>query len=272
VDWRVPRLFDLPVIYAREYPRLFESTVPNVLAGALAPLVPLALSLLKAPVSRIRVIGAVMLAPIVIVVLLLQSRGALFGLGLGLVVWLCLLNRWFIPVAPVAALVLLLLYRQLGGPPPVTFLYGPVGHDLAETVGERDFLFRQGTALLLAHPVLGIGLGAYETVAPYAPPFSPVEPGPVNPHTHNVLVQVGLDTGLIGLVSFASILALAVYAGWLGYRRTTARMLALGVLAAFVVMLAHGTGDSAVWGFKASIILWLVCACALVFDKIEVEL
>jgi hypothetical protein len=83
---------------------------------------------------------------------------------------------------------------------------------------------------------------------------------------------VGLDLGLVGLASFATVIGLSMYAAWRGYRARVTRPLAIGVLAAFVVVLAHGLGDSAVWGFKAGILLWLLCASALVFDKIQVEL
>jgi O-antigen ligase len=92
------------------------------------------------------------------------------------------------------------------------------------------------------------------------------------PNAHNLWLQVGLDTGLVGLLSFIAfwvVLAVIVFGA---YRAGHGRDLAIGVLAALAVMAVQEWGESDYWGYKASFVMWYVFGLALLFDKTTIEL
>ncbi|MCC7161385.1 MAG: O-antigen ligase family protein [Anaerolineae bacterium] len=266
VPFRGAPMIPIPFFYEQNWTLLFETTNGNVMAGALAPILLIALACLRVPERRIRAAAALALVPITLILFLLQVRGAWLGVAVGLIVWAALYNRWLVPALPLLLLGALALNNALGGMSPADFLYGPVGTELSESVDERQELWGQAVRLLSQSPLFGIGVGGYTYVAPFAPPFA--ERGLKDvPHAHHLFLQVGLDTGIIGLLSFVAFwLALAVGV-WRGYRGSVARDLAIGVLAAMAVIVTHGWGDSIFWGFKAAFIMWFVLALALLFDK-----
>lgn len=255
---------------AAAFPKLPKVTNANILAGALAAVVPFALALSVGRAAPWRVLGAVALAPMAIILILLQSRGALFALGVGLAAWATLYRRWLLPVLPFALLGALLWNNAVGGPPPAQFFYGKIGTPTGGTLAERQTMWMQAILLLRQSPLVGIGLGAYPRVAPYALPFSASAPGTVQPHAHNLFIQIALDTGILGLVTFLALLFGALRPLWRAYRLRFERDLAIAALAAFVVVVVHGLGDTIVWGTaKSSVVLWILFALAVSFDKLD---
>ncbi|MCL4394688.1 MAG: O-antigen ligase family protein [Chloroflexi bacterium] len=270
VEWSGAKLFGLSAFYDQVWPRLPKATNANILAGALAPIVPLALALAMKGERRWRILGAVALAPLGLILVLLQSRGALFALAVGLAVWATLYRKWVLPIIPIALLGVLAFNQRVGGPPPAQLFYGKIGTVTGGTLFERQDMWRQSLELIAQSPVLGIGLGAYPRVAPYAPPYSPAHPGMVENHTHDLFLQVALDTGVVGLAGFIAILALSIYAAWRAFRQKVETHLAIGLLASFVVVVIHGLGDTAMWGSaKSSVVLWMLFALATRLDKVK---
>lgn len=267
VPWRGAPMFPLPFVYEQNWPLLFETANVNVMAGALAPILVLALTLLNAPNPRVRLIGALALAPLAIILFLLQSRGAWLGVAVGVLIWAALYNRWFVPALPILLLSALVLNNAFGGVSPTQFFYGPVGAELNESAAERQVLWEQGLNLLAQSPLQGIGVGSYSYVARVAPPFSLLAPGKSLPNAHNLFIQIALDTGILGIASFLGMWVALLLVTWRAYRTRATRDLAIGVLAALAVILAHGLGESAYWGFKTSFVMWFICALALLFDK-----
>jgi tetratricopeptide (TPR) repeat protein len=79
-------------------------------------------------------------------------------------------------------------------------------------------------------------------------------------HAHNVLLQVGLDYGLAGLVAFVGVAVAAVEAGLRVLNTQGARkahLLAAGLLGSLCAYLAFGTIDAVVLGAKPSLLFWL---------------
>lgn len=272
VPWRGAPMIPVPLVYEQQLPLLFETANVNVMAGALAPMVPLALALLKAPNARERRIGAAALAPLAVMLFLLQSRGAWVGVAVGIVIWASLYNRWIVPALPLLLLVALVLNNAFGGVTLPQFFFGPVGVELNESVVERQAIWGQALTLLSQAPLLGIGVGGYKYIAPMTPPFALREPKVDLPHAHHMLLQIALDTGIIGLASFVGMWVTLTIGVWKAYRARASRDLAIGVLAALAVIFVHGWGESAFWGFKASFVMWFVMALALWFDKSVIKM
>ena len=87
-------------------------------------------------------------------------------------------------------------------------------------------------------------------------------------HAHNVFLQVGVDLGLPGLISYVALLVVAAQAGWQKIRRGGwARWLALGVLAGLVGFHVYGMADTLALGSKPSFLFWwLLGLLAVEFD------
>jgi len=263
VSWSANKLFGLPAFYEAWWPHLAEETNPNILAGALAPIVPIALALIAQGERRQRMLGAIALAPILLILLLLQSRGAVFGLAMGLIVWLALYNRWVLPFVPFGILAILAINNAMGAVSFTNLFYGETGTGSPGTLFQRQDLWLQSLFLIRQSPVFGIGLSGYPHLAPVTWPNSPAQPGGSPNHAHNLFLQVALDTGVLGLAAFVAILVLAWRTVWSARHSQPQRHLTIALCASWVVLIVHGLGDVIVWGTaKSSIVLWVLLAMA----------
>lgn len=269
VSWSANKLFGLPAFYEAWWPHLAEETNPNILAGALAPIVPIALALVVQGERRRQILGAVALAPILLILILLQSRGAIFGLAIGLVVWLALYNRWVLPFVPFGILAILAINNAMGAVSLANLFYGETNTGSPGTLLQRQDLWLQSLFLIRQSPVFGIGLSGYPRLAPTAWPNSPTQPGGSPNHAHNLFLQLALDTGVLGLAAFTAMLWLALRSVWAARQVQTHRHLAIALFASLIVLIVHGLGDVIVWGTaKSSIVMWVLLAMAL---KIETK-
>jgi putative inorganic carbon (HCO3(-)) transporter len=180
------------------------------------------------------------------------------ALGLALAIGATLYRRWALPLIPIALLFALALNNVTGGP-PVSELKG--ASSLPEGFAGRQEIWIFAIGMILRSPLVGIGLGAYPQVA--ATQLSGILTGPALSHAHNIFLQVALDTGLIGLAAFIGLLVIAIRLLWRAYRMNFERHLAIGMLSALVVILAHGMIDSATWGAKPSVLLWMLLGLAV---------
>lgn len=265
VQWSPDKVYPLP--FLAEFNPPTAGINPNLVAGVLAVVLPLAASLMFA--KRWRVLGAVALVPLILGLIVLQSRGALFGLVAGLTLSATALRKWLLPLLLLVVLAGAGANYFWGGASLAPYVLGRRGTATSGTTLERVALWRQAFDLLGSHPLSGLGFGAYPSVAPYAPPYSPSSPGPSEPHAHNLFLQVGLDTGLPGLVGFVLILLWAMGSAWGAHARGFVSPLALGVLAALGVVAVNGLVDSVLWGFKSGVTIWVLFALALALVRLE---
>ncbi len=254
-------------IYAA-LPRLFKISNPNIVAGGLVILAPFALALVVQKDWAWRAVGGVALAAMGLAMLLLDSRGALFALGFGIAVWVTLYRRWVLPLIPLGLIALLAMNQALQGPSIAQFVYGKIGTPKGGTFVERQEMWGQAASLIRSSPFFGIGLGAFPRVASVTAPYSPENPGPSPNHAHNTFFQVGLDTGVPGAVAFIALLFSGVYFAWRAYRAGIERDAAIALLAAYAVLIAHGMGDTVVWGTaKTGLTFWVLQSLGISFDK-----
>lgn len=270
VNWSPNKLFGVPAFYDASWPRLPKLTNSNILAGALAPIVPMSLALVMLSEKRWRAVGAISFAPLTIILVLLQSRGALFALAFGLAIWITLYRRWVLPLIPLGLITFLYINTQQGWSSPAQLIYGAPGTAGVGTFIARQDLWIQALYLIRQSPLVGIGLNAYPQVGPVSFPYAPEHPGSIYPHAHNLFLQVALDTGTIGLASFVVLMVLAMRIAWQAYNNHFERHLAIGLFSAFVVVIVHGLGDVIVWGpSKSSVVLWILLGIAFAFDKVR---
>jgi putative inorganic carbon (HCO3(-)) transporter len=276
VSWTADKVYTLPSFLDWTLRPPGEGTNPNIVAAVIVLTFPLAVALLWAPGRLLRWLGASALGPLAVGLLVLQARGAWFALPGGFAIGAAFYRRWLLPLVPLLLLAALALNQSLGGGDRLSdIVYGKVGTRTSGTLMERQAMWAQAVELLRGHPLTGIGLGAYPFVAPYAPPYSLDAPALVQPHAHNVFLQVALDTGLLGLAGFCGVWGLAALAAWRAWSRRVAAPLPLGILAAFGVALVHSLGDATFWGLKAGWALWCLFGLALAAgstaDETELE-
>jgi putative inorganic carbon (HCO3(-)) transporter len=247
------------------YPEMFlglprVATVnPNQFAGALELAVLPALALVIGS-RRWRALGVLGLPPVLLGLALLQSRGALVGLGVGVVVFGALYNRWFLPGLLLLAVGLAAVNYGLGGPVPVDVVLARSETSAQGNLEERVALW-QVTSRWLVDAPWGLGAGGYPLY--HDALLSDAFDETLRPHTHELFLQVGLDTGLVGLAGFVSLVTVAVAGLWRAYRRRRTRHLYIAFLATWAVMLAHGAVDTVYWGNRASLFWWAALGISL---------
>lgn len=271
--WNRAKLFSAPRLYDR-IPALllpYETVNRNVLAGALALLVPVSGALLlfaplsflsKAQARSSRVGLLVATLTMLTVTILTQSRGAYLALTIGLLV-MALLRRpellWGTPLllTGVGAAV-----RRFGLYPLVDAM---LVTDSLDSLEARRQIWSAALGMIGHSPLTGIGLGTFGQVLSGVYPL-PVRHGrqaSIN-HAHNLFLQVGVDLGLAGLGAFVALLVISLRTAWRVWRFRggkawpDANALGLGLLISLVVMVLHGLVDAVTWGTKPSVIPWLV--------------
>jgi putative inorganic carbon (HCO3(-)) transporter len=256
--------------------RLGETINPNILAGAIVVLLPLIVALavgaLDAAAPRrfnrwLRALLWVLAGVIVAVVTLAASRGALLGIGAGLLV--VVLWRWprLLWATPLVLLALVGVLMWVG---PTTLLSQPGSGGAVGGLDERLEIWSRGLYALQDFAFTGVGLGHFNRVIPLLYPYFLISPSVDISHAHNLVLQVGVDLGIPGLVAWlAMLIAVFVLLGRVLYRRphNVTTTLAAGVLGGLAAMLVHGVLDAPLWGAKLAFTPWLLFALAILLER-----
>ena len=180
---------------------------PNDLALNMVVFMPFALSsaFKPGPTPR-RMIAATCGLLMVATIFFTRSRGGFLGLGAMLVVLVASSVR-VRPAVGVAAIVAVLAAVPLA---PASFWGRMVSIFDAEkdTTGSRQArieLLKEGVRVFAAHPVMGIGLGQFIN-------YEPEERKEAWNVTHNAILQVAAELGLLGLIPFMYVIGRAAQA------------------------------------------------------------
>src|SRR5690348_2159630 len=133
---------------------------------------------------------------------------------------------------------------------------------LANSVANRDALYREAVEMLSQRPILGAGLDGFAVrVAPFRPPGAIVHIYP-----HDVWLTTWSEIGLAGVVVFALIVIALIVRGArnLGSARDLSRPLLWGSVGALVLFVVHGLFDSPYWKNDLSVEFWVVDALQVV--------
>jgi len=271
--WNRTKLFSASRLYDHiPAPLLpYETVNRNVLAGALALLVPVSVALLLfAPLSflpraqarsgRVGLLAATL--TMLAVIILTQSRGAYLALAIGLLVMAFLCCPELLWGTPLLLMGVGVAVRRFG-------LYSLVDAmlvtDSLESLEARRQIWSAALGMIGHFPLSGIGLGTFDQLLSSVSPLSTRHglKAHVN-HAHNLFLQVGVDLGVAGLGAFVALLIISLRTAWGVWRFRGGRewqdanALGLGLLISLVVMVLHGLVDAVTWGTKPSVIPWLV--------------
>lgn len=265
VSWATLKLsFIPPAVYERFALLVSDAIHPNVLAGNLALLCPLALAWLlfgwKQAGWGERAIFAGSSAIMALMIILTKSRASWIALAAALLVLLVLRWRWGLVLLPLALGLAALGVWQIG--------YSQVLELLASSGSTGGFdgrieIWRRAAAMIQDFPLTGIGMGSFLETADRLYPFFLAEPGTVD-HAHNLYLQIGLDLGVPGLIAWVGAILGLVAAAWQLYRLApagdrSAQAIGAGFICACVAIGVHGLLDAVVWGMvRPAPVLWAV--------------
>lgn len=265
--WTTNKLFAAPDVYGR-LPQFLSFLNPsgfsrNIVGGTLGMLLPLCLGIVIAPPGG-GMLGGLLrlcagLVAIVVggTVLLAQSRGALAGVLVALMLFIFWWSRWF--VLPISAGVLgafALAVRRFGLQAVLDFF---LVADIAPSSQGRFELWQRAIYMLQDFPYTGIGLGTFPRVVSALYPTSLIGSNARLPHAHNLYLQAGVDLGIPGLVARMAIMVAFLLVSVGAMRRADTGPLggmAVGATCGFVVYLVHGLVDDITFSAKPAVILW----------------
>jgi putative inorganic carbon (hco3(-)) transporter len=235
---------------------------PNVAGGILAALIPLQLAALFS-VKRSRVqmwLGGLCLGLSALGLFMSAARGAWLSLDIVLTAW----GLWWVSGQVVQRRKGIsdprlrhALWAVVGAILVATICAAVVATPLRTQLAELDgrlTLWRNSLDLALDYPLSGLGLASFEM--PYSSYVLLVHVGYLT-HAHNLLLDVWLGQGLLGLLGLGWLLAVAVRTG----RQTSPWQHA--ALASLVVILMHGLMDDAFYGYDGRGVVLLFVPFAL---------
>jgi len=221
--------------------------------------------------SRGGLLGIVAAALVLVVVGWRRARLAALAALIGAPV---LLVAWVAHVIPTRVQNALLAQFRVGG----VSVCGDVTSANFSTV-ERVAHWVAGLRMFQAHPLLGVGAGNYDAAyARYACADWPESLG----HAHNYYINAAAETGILGLLAFLALVAVALALGWRATHPRTStltsetaladdtwagaptRALALGLFAVVAALTIHNlTDDLFVHGMELQFALCLACLLRL---------
>jgi putative inorganic carbon (HCO3(-)) transporter len=290
VQWMPPgKLFALPQIYGR-FPLLLKDPInANVMAGALALIMPMALALAlpgwgrKRAGARSYLLAMAMGLSFLLMAFILfltKSRGAYIAVVITLLLIPVLRSRWFLVGLPLGLAGLAVAWWRQGTRALADLLM------TTQAIGgweERQEVWSRAIYMIQDFPYTGIGMGSFGQVANVMYPFFLAGPDADIPHAHNLFLQVAVDLGLPGLIAHVALLtgcfcmAARIYKSQISKSRIAdhkskicnPQSLAAGLLGSLTALVVHGLMDAATWGTKPAVMVWAVFGVTVALYRLD---
>lgn len=276
--WITHKLPLIPESFYQKLPILTSDTIhPGVLAYNLAILLPIIIAIPLynwKELTRAQRINIVLIGIIVSSVLVItQTRGSLLAIACALSLLIILRWRRGILAILVVAILGAVLLSYLTSSELISSQ--AIFTDSSEKLSGRIEIWSRALSMIADFPYSGIGMGLYADLADSLYPFFINARGTV-PHAHNLFLQIAVDLGIPGLISWLSIFLIVIATsgkiilsnlhseGVISAEKRWYSGFAAGVLASQVALVVNGISDSVVWGMvKPAPILWGIWAFAL---------
>jgi O-antigen ligase len=183
--------------------------------------------------TRDRLWSALVIPALVVVVPLTFARSAEVGVCAGVALLLLLKDRRLLALLPVLAALFFVL-----APTRVTDRFESIFNLKNPTNFDRLVMLREGAHMIKDHPLLGIGPNMVQPL--YAQYREPDAVNAVNPHLHNVPVEIAAERGLPALAIWLWFIVGLIVALAKQMRVEDQKMLAATGLATVTAMLAAG--------------------------------
>ncbi len=268
------KFLEIPLIYA--YLPKFDFSflnprgfTPNIVAGALAPLVLLTFALAMTQTRMRRIFILVLAFFFLSVVTLTQSRGALAGIAVAsliVLLWRIQRTRWFMPMIVMGLVATGWLFGT------TNLVNEIMVNDSSASASERLELWDRSMQILRDFPFTGIGIGTFEPTVLALYPLLQSNPGAPQPHAHNFYLQMGVDFGIGGMIAYLGLVTSALAVGWRTVARAsrgTSQWLVMGLLSGYLVFLTHSLLDAVAVSTKVSIVVWFLLGLLMAYAARE---
>lgn len=260
---------------------------PNGFAGWLVVLILLLWSLLAPGVSlgkTAKIFLSVLILSLSACLVLTYSRGGWLGLavGIALAAWFWMkgapLKTRYLCGASVVCLLVVYAVLPLSVKDRIetrTHAWRLVNNTLDElrafaskekaTNSVRVNLMRQSLAVIKDYPLLGTGVNTYSKIIPRYRIF---QFGDM--YAHNSFLQMTIETGLLGLVSFLVVVGVFFRKGLrhLAWKKSP---LVLGLISAISAFLVHAFFDNHLYALQLVVLFWFLLGLTVAVIRIESE-
>jgi tetratricopeptide (TPR) repeat protein len=192
------------------------------------------------------------------------SPGAfILAAGLALAVGLAWAGRWFVAlparaqrrwvIGGAAATVVLAVFLVVSGSLPDSLVSRIKGFSLSDqSAAERIIWSRDALDIIGDYPVLGVGGGGWASVY-----FQYQGYGYATREVHNDFLEIGVETGSVGLAAFLGLVAASAWAVWRTARRGAASAVPAALAGAAAMLLLHSALDFNLALGSVGIFLWM---------------
>jgi O-antigen ligase len=180
-----------------------------------------------------RMWAAAVMPALAVAVVVTLSRSAWVGACAAAALLLALKDFRLLAVLPIVAAVFF-----AAAPPTVMSRFVSIFDIHDPTNRDRLAMLREGEHMIRAHPVLGVGPNMVEVL--YSEYRDPDAVEKINPHLHNVPVQIAAERGLPALAIWLWFIVALTVAAARRFHAGDQRFLAAAALAAITAMLAAG--------------------------------
>ena len=186
--------------------------------------------------TRDRIWPSLMMPALLVVLGLTFTRSALIGASAGIAFLLLLKDLRLLAVMPVLAALFFVL-----APPQVTNRFMSMFDARDPTRMDRVTMLKAGGRMVAAHPLTGVGPA--RVAAQYRNFVQPGESEQVNPHLHNVPMQIAAERGLPALAAWIWMIVTLAIDMVRRLKWPETRFLAAAALGGIVAMMAAGMAE-----------------------------
>jgi O-antigen ligase len=186
--------------------------------------------------TRDRLWPSLMMPALLVILGLTFTRSALVGACAGIAFLLLLKDLRLMAVMPVLAALFFVL-----APPQVTDRFMSIFDARDPTRMDRVTMLKVGGRMVAAHPLAGVG--PTRVAARYREFLDVSEPDRVNPHLHNVPMQIAAERGLPALVAWMWMVGILMIDMIRRLKLPDTRFLAAAALGCIFAMLAAGMAE-----------------------------
>jgi O-antigen ligase len=183
--------------------------------------------------TRDRAWTAVVMPALVVALILTFTRSAWVGACVVVALLFSLKDFRLVAAVPIVAAAIVAV-----SPPEITSRFYSMFDLRDPTSRDRVAMLREGVAMIEAHPLTGVGPNMVQRV--YERYRDPTAVERVNPHLHNVPMQIAAERGLPALAVWLVFVGIATLDTWRLFRKGRAPCLAAAALASIAGMLSAG--------------------------------
>jgi O-antigen ligase len=188
--------------------------------------------------------AALVMPALAVAVALSFTRSASVGLCAAAALLFALKDFRLFAVLPIVAAIAI-----AAAPPRISQRFASIFDMKNATIRDRVAMLHEGERMIAAHPLTGVGPNMVQPL--YGQYRGPDAVEPVNPHLHNVPVQIAAERGLPALAAWLVFIGALVGDLWRRFSSSASRFLPAAGLAAVAALLTAGLfeynfGDSEV--------------------------